>query len=188
MNRQRVKGCALVNGIEHTFKPLVPPQVFMVNDGLQAEEAMAEDPLVAHRDARQLVRLVQCPRCSRPLKAPVTLPCSHTVCRKCLPEPQPRTNISYPNTPDRLMGIACPLMGCGAEQPQKHPHPSPPPPPHLPTPHHHYYLLPPFYPYTYISRICLFMHAYSQYRLHTPLTCHSPPPYMPSKRIIVISY
>jgi Lon protease-like protein len=115
MNFQREKGCVLVNGVEHTFKPLVPPQVFMVNDGFQAEEAMAKDPLVAHRDARQLVRLVQCSRCSRPLKAPVTLPCSHTVCRKCLPEPQPRTNISYPNTPDRLMGVACPLMGCGAE-------------------------------------------------------------------------
>lgn len=86
----------------------------MVNDGFQ-EEAMAVNALAAHRDARQLVRLVQCPRCSRPLKTPVTLPCSHTVCRKCLPDPQPRTNISYPNTPDRLMGIACPLMGCGAE-------------------------------------------------------------------------
>lgn len=86
----------------------------MVNDGLAAE-AQVVDALAAHRDARQLVRLVQCPRCSHPLKSPVTLPCSHTVCRACLPEPQPRTNISYPNTPDRLMGIACPLMGCGAE-------------------------------------------------------------------------
>mgnify|MGYP000902683837 CR=1 FL=1 len=46
----------------------------------------------------------------------------------------------------------------------------------------------PLYHYTYISRICLFMHAYSQYRLHTSLTGYSPPPYMPSKRIIVISY
>lgn len=115
MNCPREKGCALVNDVEHTFEPRVPPQVFMVNDDLQAEEAMAIDALAAHRDARQLVRLVQCPRCSLPLKAPVTLPCSHTVCRKCLPEPQLRTNISYPNTPDRLMGIACPLMGCGAE-------------------------------------------------------------------------
>jgi len=99
MNRQRVKGCALVNGIEHTFKPLVPPQVFMVNDGLQAEEAMAEDPLVAHRDARQLVRLVQCPRCSRPLKAPVTLPCSHTVASVY-------RNLSHePTSPTRILQI-----------------------------------------------------------------------------------
>lgn len=114
MNCPREKGCPLVNDVEHSFEPRVPPLVFMVNDGLAAE-AQVVDALVAHRDARQLVRLVQCPRCSHPLKSPVTLPCSHTVCRGCLPEPQPRTNISYPNTPDRLMGIACPLTGCGAE-------------------------------------------------------------------------
>lgn len=82
-------------------------------------EAPAESPEVgalgAHTDARQLVRLVQCPRCSLPLRSPVTLPCGHTICRCCLPAPRPRTNISYPNTPDRLTGIACPLMGCGAE-------------------------------------------------------------------------
>lgn len=86
----------------------------MVNDGPSAE-AVEVEALAAHRDARKLVRLVQCPRCSHPLKTPVTLPCAHTVCRGCLPQPQPRTNISYPNTPDRLMGIACPLLGCGAE-------------------------------------------------------------------------
>lgn len=71
--------------------------------------------LDAYNNARQLVRLVQCPRCSRPLRTPVTLPCSHTVCRSCLPAPQPRTNISYPNTSDRLTGVTCPLRGCGAE-------------------------------------------------------------------------
>ncbi|KAH6616596.1 PUA-like domain-containing protein [Boeremia exigua] len=112
MNCPREKGCSLVNDVEHTFEPRVP--VFMVDDGFEAE-AMAVSALGAHHDARQLVRLIQCPRCSHPLKTPVTLPCSHTVCRRCLPEPRPRTNISYPNTPDRLMGIACPLVGCGAE-------------------------------------------------------------------------
>jgi len=114
MNRQRTKGCSIVQSVEHSFKPQVPAQAFMCDDERLAEasEAVALD---AHRDARQMVRLVQCPRCSKPLSAPVTLPCGHTVCRGCLPTPQPRTNISYPNTPDRLMGISCPLMGCGAE-------------------------------------------------------------------------
>jgi Lon protease-like protein len=114
MNRQRNKGCSLVKSVEHSFEPRVPLEGFMVNDDTLADspEVGALDP---HRDARQLVRLVQCPRCSRPLRAPVTLPCSHTVCRGCLPGPQPRTNISYPNTPDHLTGIACPLLGCGAE-------------------------------------------------------------------------
>jgi Lon protease-like protein len=114
MNLQHRKGCFVVKSVEHSFEPLVPLEAFMVND-----EALTESPdtgaLDGHRDARQLIRLVQCPRCSHPLSTPVTLPCSHTVCRGCLPTPQPRTNISYPNTPDRLTGIACPLMGCGAE-------------------------------------------------------------------------
>lgn len=114
MNRQRTKGCSIVESVEHSFEPQFPAQAFMCDDERSAEasEAVALDP---HCDARQMVRLVQCPRCSKPLSAPVTLPCGHTVCRGCLPPPQPRTNISYPNTPDRLMGISCPLMGCGAE-------------------------------------------------------------------------
>ncbi|KNG49580.1 cytosolic regulator pianissimo [Stemphylium lycopersici] len=114
MNRQRTKGCSIVDSVEHSFEPQLSAQALMCDNERQtvASEAVALD---AHRDARQLVRLVQCPRCSKTLSTPVTLPCGHTVCRDCLPSPQPRTNISYPNTPDRLMGIACPLLGCGAE-------------------------------------------------------------------------
>lgn len=114
MNRQRPKGCSIVESVEHTFEPHLVPQNFMCDDEpvVEAPEVAALD---AHHDARGLIRLVQCPRCSQPLSTPVTLPCGHTVCRGCLPAPQPRANISYPNTPDRLTGIACPLRGCGAE-------------------------------------------------------------------------
>jgi Lon protease-like protein len=114
MNRQRTKGCSIVESVEHTFEPKLSADDFMCDNdsSVEASEAVALD---AHRDARRLVRLLQCPRCSHPLKTPVTLPCGHTVCRGCLPAPQPRTNISYPNTPDRLTGVACPLLGCGAE-------------------------------------------------------------------------
>lgn len=114
MSRKRTQGCSVVKSAEHSFEPRVPLEAFMVNDE-PVEDASVARGLDAHHDARQLVRLVQCPRCSRPLSSPVTLPCAHTVCRACLPSPQPRTNISYPNTPDRLTGIACPLLGCGAE-------------------------------------------------------------------------
>jgi Lon protease-like protein len=103
-----------VKSVEHPFKPRASLEAFMVDNEATAESLEA-GALNAHRDARQLVRLVQCPRCSLPLSTPVTLPCGHTVCRGCLPSPQPRANISYPNTPDRLTGIACPLQGCGAE-------------------------------------------------------------------------
>lgn len=104
----------ILESVEHTYEPQLSLQDFMCGNELSSEasETVAWD---AHCDARQLVRLIQCPRCSLPLKTPVTLPCGHTVCRSCLPAPQPRTNISYPNTPDRLSGIACPLLGCGAE-------------------------------------------------------------------------
>ncbi|KAF2712473.1 hypothetical protein K504DRAFT_373337 [Pleomassaria siparia CBS 279.74] len=69
----------------------------------------------AHRQPRLLVRLLQCPQCSKPFNAPVHLPCGDTVCRACLPSARPRTHVSYPNTPDRLQSIVCPLPACGAE-------------------------------------------------------------------------
>lgn len=62
---------------------------------------------------RQLIRLVQCPRCSRPLRDPRTLPCGRSVCRACLPPPRPRRHVSYPGTPDRRLGVRCPLA-CGS--------------------------------------------------------------------------
>jgi len=115
MNRRRQKAYSLAKkSLGRPFEPKVPLEAFMVNNGTAEESPVAGD-INAHRDTRQLVRLVQCPRCSKPLSTPVTLPCGHTVCRGCLPEPHARTNISYPNTPDRLTGIACPLLGCGAE-------------------------------------------------------------------------
>ncbi|KAF2144906.1 uncharacterized protein K452DRAFT_222049 [Aplosporella prunicola CBS 121167] len=73
--------------------------------------------LAAHEDARALVRLIQCPQCSRPFRTPVTLPCGHSLCRQCLPEPYQRQNISYPATQDRLYGIQCPLPYCTKEHP-----------------------------------------------------------------------
>lgn len=114
MNSQRRKEFLLPHGAEQSCDPPVPSQAFMVGD-VPPPDFPEQFELAAHHDARQLVRLVQCPRCSKPFSAPVTLPCGHTVCRRCLPAPQPRNNISYPNTPDRLIGVACPLSQCGAE-------------------------------------------------------------------------
>ena len=73
--------------------------------------------LAAHRDARALVRLLQCQQCSRPLRTPVTLPCGYSLCRECLPSTHLRENISYPNVPDRHFGFQCPFPECGAEHP-----------------------------------------------------------------------
>lgn len=64
---------------------------------------------------RDVVRLVQCPKCSFPLRQPVTLPCGKTICRLCLPETYVRRNISYPATESRAQGFHCPFPDCGKE-------------------------------------------------------------------------
>ncbi|KAI9763467.1 MAG: hypothetical protein M1840_000481 [Geoglossum simile] len=77
--------------------------------------AASNTGLDAHRDARAVVRLVQCSRCSYPLKLPVTLPCGNSLCRNCLPQPHTRGGISYPNRPDRQQGFTCPFADCRKE-------------------------------------------------------------------------
>ena len=73
------------------------------------------DGLDAHRDARAIVRLVQCPRCSYPVKQPLTLPCGNSLCRPCIPPLHLREHISYPDTPSRQQGFTCPFPSCGVE-------------------------------------------------------------------------
>lgn len=54
-----------------------------------------------------LIRLIQCSCCSRPLRAPLRLPCGNTLCRSCLPPIHERTGITYPSSDDRKMGFTC---------------------------------------------------------------------------------
>ncbi len=71
--------------------------------------------LDAHRDARAIVRMVQCTRCSHPFSVPTTLPCGNSLCRCCLPQLHQRENISYPDTPVRQHGFLCPFDECRKE-------------------------------------------------------------------------
>ncbi|KAI0460480.1 ATP-dependent protease La domain-containing protein [Xylaria acuta] len=71
--------------------------------------------LGAVKDARQIIRLIQCQICSKILRNPITLPCGYSICRPCLPETRPRANISWPATASRLAGFDCPLPDCGKE-------------------------------------------------------------------------
>ena len=66
-------------------------------------------------DARAIVRLIQCSRCSLPLRSPMTLPCGNSICRTCLPELRKREHISYPMTTNRQEGFTCPFPECGVE-------------------------------------------------------------------------
>ncbi|KAL3425687.1 ATP-dependent protease La domain-containing protein [Phlyctema vagabunda] len=77
--------------------------------------APSDGPLEASKDAREIVRLIQCPQCSYPLREPVTLPCGNSLCKKCMPELRLRTNISYPATANRRQGFTCPFPECRQE-------------------------------------------------------------------------
>jgi ATP-dependent protease La (LON) substrate-binding domain/Zinc finger, C3HC4 type (RING finger) len=69
----------------------------------------------AHEDARALVRLVQCQRCSLPLRQPMTLACGNSLCRGCLPNLHKREHITYPATRGRSEGFNCSFAECGQE-------------------------------------------------------------------------
>lgn len=86
----------------------------MNNDGLVLDKA-AEFGLEAHNDARALVRLIQCPQCSKPYHNPITLPCGFSVCRSCVPASHRREGVSYPDLPGRRRGFACPFIDCAGE-------------------------------------------------------------------------
>ncbi|KAL4897815.1 PUA-like domain-containing protein [Aspergillus ambiguus] len=64
--------------------------------------AAADVPLT-----QAILRLLQCPRCSRPLHTPLRLPCGNTMCRACLPPRHPRTGVTYPNQEERKEGFMC---------------------------------------------------------------------------------
>ena len=83
-----------------------------VSNASPTETSSPTGPFDASKDARKIVRLVQCPQCSYPLQEPVTLPCGVSICKRCIPELHVRTNISYPATANRLQGFTCPFSGC----------------------------------------------------------------------------
>ncbi|KAF4631670.1 hypothetical protein G7Y89_g6454 [Cudoniella acicularis] len=86
-----------------------------VPNSSSVETPLSNGSLDASKDARQIVRLAQCPQCSYPLREPVTLPCGNSMCKKCIPELHLRQNISYPATANRLQGFTCPFTGCKEE-------------------------------------------------------------------------
>ncbi|KAI5212847.1 hypothetical protein AUEXF2481DRAFT_6657 [Aureobasidium subglaciale EXF-2481] len=78
-------------------------------------EKQQASALAAHHDARALIRLIQCPQCSKPYTNPVTLPCGYSLCRTCLPQTYRREGVSYPDTPGRQLGFLCPYIECFEE-------------------------------------------------------------------------
>ncbi|KAI5778922.1 PUA-like domain-containing protein [Geopyxis carbonaria] len=87
------------------------------DDDAERYATLETNGLNAHRDVREIIRLIQCSICSFPLRNPMTLPCGNTVCRNCLPATFPRQCISYPNTPGRQEGFICCFPECSKEHP-----------------------------------------------------------------------
>ena len=84
-------------------------------DDAASEEKPDQHALTAHEHARAVIRLIQCPQCSKPYRAPVTLPCGNSLCRQCLPDSYRRVRVTYPDTPGRKRAIQCPYVGCARE-------------------------------------------------------------------------
>ncbi|KIY00827.1 uncharacterized protein Z520_03493 [Fonsecaea multimorphosa CBS 102226] len=85
-----------------------------MSDGSQSATT-PQDGFDAHSNARDIVKLFQCPQCSLALYEPMTLPCGNALCRRCLPPLYKRENITYPIVQGRSEGFSCPFDGCGSE-------------------------------------------------------------------------
>ena len=112
-DRQAVPTTSASNNITDsspTATPLLGDAV-----GQQQRSPSPRGPIDPHRDARLIVRLIQCSQCSLPLRHPLTLPCGNSLCRACLPNLHNRENISYPNIASRQEGFTCPFSACGAD-------------------------------------------------------------------------
>lgn len=101
---------------ENTSGPSLGPGSMSNHDTSMADiaPAIALDP---HRDARALVRLLQCALCSHPLRTPVTLPCGNSCCRQCLPPSHVREHITFPAASNRHYGVTCPFPDCQEAHP-----------------------------------------------------------------------
>lgn len=100
----------------HTVNLAQAPDVLMSEDGVvQEQEKPHNSGLEPHDQARALIRLVQCPQCSKPYTSPVTLPCGNSLCKRCLPPHHRRQHVTYPDTPGRRRAINCPYPACATE-------------------------------------------------------------------------
>ncbi|KAJ5655205.1 hypothetical protein N7507_007155 [Penicillium longicatenatum] len=90
--------------------PLPPPaeaELVATVESSDMSSSEEHDPSERKVAPHIVVRLIQCYRCSKPLRAPCRLPCGNTVCRECLPPVRPRTGITYPVAQGREEGFTC---------------------------------------------------------------------------------
>jgi Lon protease-like protein len=88
----------------------------MSNDELDEDKSIPVG-LAGDEGAQRVVRIIQCPLCSKPYRTPVTLPCGNTLCRQCVPQLYARDNVTYPGLPEWRQTIECPFADCAQEHP-----------------------------------------------------------------------
>lgn len=93
------------------------PAVASMSDALSCSSNTFANAIDPHRDARAIVRLIQCIQCSLPLRNPLTLPCGNSICKTCLPEVHTRSTIPFSLNMMRKEGFTCPFKKCGKDHP-----------------------------------------------------------------------
>ncbi|KAG8415020.1 hypothetical protein J3458_008907 [Metarhizium acridum] len=81
----------------------------------EEEDSRYQNRALQQQQIRDIVRLFQCRRCSKPFKNAIALPCGRSICRTCVPATHVRASITYPAIPDRLRGFMCPFDDCSRE-------------------------------------------------------------------------
>ena len=116
MNLLQDPSFAVPGAVEWHYPPVSrwPPSDLMGESDVRKRFSFPAG-LDPHIDARAIVRIVQCPQCSLPLRNPITLPCGNSLCRTCVPPLHKREKISYPMTEDRQEGFECPFENCGRD-------------------------------------------------------------------------
>lgn len=94
------------------YNPSTIAMIASMDPAIKSHPSSTVNP---HRDARAIVRLVQCSQCSLPFRMPLTLPCGNSLCRTCLPELHLRAGVTYPMTANRQEGFTCPFKECGKD-------------------------------------------------------------------------
>ena len=112
LQRQGPPGAPTADSVQDTSIPSALAMIASMDAAITPNASRTVNP---HRDARAIIRLVQCSQCSLPLRMPFTLPCGNSLCRTCLPELYTRTGVTYPMTANRQEGFTCPFKECGKE-------------------------------------------------------------------------
>lgn len=109
---QGVPSAPAADSTRDGFNPSAIAMIALMDPAVKSNPSSTVNP---HRDARAIVRLVQCSQCSLPFRMPLTLPCGNSLCRTCLPELHLRTGVTYPMTANRQEGFTCPFKECGKD-------------------------------------------------------------------------